>query len=435
MSSGPALGAPVGGGPQWVNFVNGRLLRGEDLAREQSSGASARSLLAQAIGYGIASGLTITDATASKPDPNASTAGADATAPPLPKIAVSAGVAINRLGQMLQLTDDQQLPLTSSSPPPKTTAATAAFARCESDAPAPPTAVLTGSGVYVVVMGPASTPSGSAQLSGQTNADPGIVVDYVVENVDFRLATATSAQLGGALSDATRARNAVAYMFLGSTDPQRTAFDDDPSGSAPAAYGLLDTMIAGGTISAAEVPLAVISWDAQDGFQFIDAWSVRRRLVRPGVDGAFGPVTGARAPAEGEAAFLQFQDQISGPGGEAALAAPARKAFGFLPSAGVVPLSSVTSATGFFSQMTTSGPFFMNAARVEELLRASYTYPPIDTASGEMVWLYEICENARRPTTASQPVVLFTSGHLQYRANAQFDLAYFDYANFAVNAI
>ena len=421
-SSAVALGTPVAAGLRWVNFVNGRLLTGDDLAGEQDSADSARLLLGTSIGAGVVQGLTVTED--SGPGNSAS-----ATTAPAPAVTVTAGLAVNSLGQPLPLDADIQLSLAEQDQDATTSAATpTAFEECN---PPPPTAVITGGGVYVLLIGPARTSLGSAQLSGETTVDAGLTVGYLVDQVQFRLAAVTGLS-SDVVSNPTTAQNLVAYQFLGTAASTRRAFDADPLSGSPVPYGLLDGMLSAGTIAASEVPLAVIWWTSTAGFQFVDMWSVRRRIVRPSNESGWAPVVEDRALAEGEAMFLQFQDQIGGANGATALGQAAGQTFAYMPPAGVVPLSAFPA---FFDGLTTRGPLFMNAARVDQLLRDSYAFPPIDTTSGEMIWLYQICDNALPPPVSSQPVLLFTSGHIQYRANAQFDLSYFDYADYAINAI
>jgi hypothetical protein len=63
----------------------------------------------------------------------------------------------------------------------------------------------------------------------------------------------------------------------------------------------------------------------------------------------------------------------------------------------------------------------------------SFLYPPVDLSSQEMVWLYWVRENmepAAGQASSAQPYLIFTNGHIAYQGNAQFDLNYWDYANF-----
>ena len=90
-----------------VNFFNGRLLTGEDLRAEQQASRAARMLLGRAIGPGVAEGLL-----AEAQDNSGQLT-----------IHISAGVAINRLGQALTLAGEKTIALVE---PPDTSASGAA---------------------------------------------------------------------------------------------------------------------------------------------------------------------------------------------------------------------------------------------------------------------------------------------------------------------
>jgi hypothetical protein len=78
-------------------------------------------------------------------------------------------------------------------------------------------------------------------------------------------------------------------------------------------------------------------------------------------------------------------------------------------------------------------PVFLEGARIEHLLGAALAYPPVDPASGEAVRLHLVRENqAPSPGAVSpQPYLLFTSGHVPYEADGRFDLALWNFANYA----
>jgi hypothetical protein len=64
-------------------------------------------------------------------------------------------------------------------------------------------------------------------------------------------------------------------------------------------------------LTACDLPLAVFYWTG-NRLNFVDMWSVRRRLVRPdGLVDAWKGVLSERRVADGQARFLQFQDQLS----------------------------------------------------------------------------------------------------------------------------
>jgi hypothetical protein len=66
-------------------------------------------------------------------------------------------------------------------------------------------------------------------------------------------------------------------------------------------------------------------------------------------------------------------------------------------------------------------------------MHSSFFYPPIDLTNPEMVWLYWVRENLEpgvQPSPTTQPYLIFTNGHVPFQALAQFDLNYWNYANF-----
>ena len=86
--------------------------------------------------------------------------------------------------------------------------------------------------------------------------------------------------------------------------------------------------------------------------------------------------------------------------------------------------------------MTFRRPAFINAARLESLVRDSLHFPAIDTQSGELVWLYRVRENRTaieitKPTPAPRSYIVFASGHIPYLADAQFNLGRWNYSNYA----
>jgi hypothetical protein len=137
---------------------------------------------------------------------------------------------------------------------------------------------------------------------------------------------------------------------------------------------------------------------------------------------------------------LQFQDQLDDiratEGAVATLRAVDR--FDLLPPVGLLPLE-ISASTGFdqatfFASLTVCKPVFVEGAVVESVVGEACAEPPIALASGEAIRLYLERENEQPPSrgrTPARPYVLFVSGRCTYRADAQFDLSYWDYSNFA----
>ena len=127
-----------------VNFFNGRLLTGGDLGREQAARREADARLALAVGDGVAFGLEVTDGGLS-PDGG------------LPTVRVAAGLAINRLGQTLRLTQAVQVALARGSA--AATSNDGLFGDC---APVLGGTYVAGAGVYILTLAAAEARAGSA---------------------------------------------------------------------------------------------------------------------------------------------------------------------------------------------------------------------------------------------------------------------------------
>lgn len=409
------------GGIRSVNFFNGRLLSGRDLSREQAARREADARLGLAVGDGVAFGLEVDrDTELSRPD--------------FPVLRVTAGLAVNRKGQTLRLTADTRVAVTRRFD--------AAGAECVFGDCAPITAgrYISGAGVYLLTVAPAETAEGRAPTNGLDPTNVRCNTDATVEGLRFRLHTVRQQDYASLGLGQPWFRNALAYRCFG--DDLRPQWLAGLLAAEPRGDGLLDGLRSI-SLTDHDVPLALLYVTGAANVEFIDGWAVRRPLSR--VSGsAWESLVDGRRPAVGQAMFLQFQRQVmesAPPNGDLGAVA-ARTHFRFLPPAGVIPVPEETDATDanatrFFTGMTYRGPAFINAARLEGLLRESLGYPPIDTQSGEVVWLYRVRENRMAidfAGTGPRPGgwLVFASGHLPYRADAQFDLGYYDYANFAL---
>jgi len=404
-----------------VNFFNGRLLTGDDLSREQATQEARRRRLGRAAGEGIAFGFEV------EQQPALST-------PSRPVVTVAAGVAMSRSGIALQLDTDIDVALyRDATAAPSGAEAGNLFADCQPGATGTYTA---GAGVYLLTVGPDEEPEGRAPVNGLGNEDALCNVALEAEALSFRLIR-LSIPLAQ-LAEKELLRNRVAYACFG-TDALAGVVAD-PFGTAVTGHGLLDTLRTQ-TLTDDEVPLAVIGWSIDDGIQFVDLWSVRRRLTRPAASGDWASLVSDRRRAEGEAMFLQFQaqleDLVAGPSPQSAVVADD---FERLPPVGVLPIAGGSrpglDAPTFFAGSTTRGPAFVEGARLDALVRGALSFAPITLADGELIWLYEVHENRDpRAWTASVggPYIVFASGYVPYAADAQFDLAHWDYANFALD--
>ena len=148
------------------------------------------------------------------------------------------------------------------------------------------------------------------------------------------------------LADVPRLRNRVAYRCFGPPDPHLLDFPRIPFEASATHYGLLDDL-RGTALTDCDVPLALIYWTAQQGIEFIDLWSVRRRVSRS-PDNRSLATGGWRCRVASMKAFLQFQAHLSSLEMAMILSTvTAISQFAYLPAVGVVPLAAAgASACG-----------------------------------------------------------------------------------------
>jgi hypothetical protein len=397
-----------------VNFFNGRLLTGEDLSREQATNEARRRRLGRATGEGVAFGFEVEE------QPALSTVSK-------PVVTVSAGLAVTRSGIVLQLDNEVDVALyrVASSAPAGAEAGNL-FADCQPGATGTYTA---GAGVYLLTVRPASEQGeGRVQTNGLGNEGAVCNVALEAEALAFRLI-----RLSIPLSELTEKpllRNRVAYRCF--ADATLADVVANPLGPPVTKYGLLDTLRTQ-TLSDDEVPLAAIGWSIDDGIQFVDLWSVRRRLTRRSAEGGFVAFVSDRRRAEREARFLQFQQQIAELADEAdfdVMAATER--FEKLPPVGLLALGG-GSYLEFFADQTVRNPVFVEGGRLYELIQSSFAYPPIELGSGVFTWLYVVRENTLpAPAGTRRQFMVFSSGLMPYEGNAQFDLSRWEYSNYSL---
>lgn len=411
------LDEPVtAGGNSFVHFFNGRLLTGDDLAREQAANDRARRRLGLAAGSGVVAGLEV-----------APTVGAQ---PAAPSVTVEAGLAVNALGQALELTTRTDVSLVQQPAAPGA-APQVLFRDCT---PPQPVTYTTGAGVYLLSIRPADAAQGRAPTSGLGNADAGCNIAYSVDTVQFSLLRLSLPV--DAVASPVQLRNRVAHLMLGTDDPARAAFAANPWGSAPQAWGLLDDLRAS-CLGGDEVPLALLRWTGGDGLVFVDRWAARRRLTRLDETSRWSLLVPDRIAADGEASFLQFQDQVdelrsSTPtAGSPPAALAAADAFAFLPPAGILPVTGPGSPLGFdsnafFGAQASRDLAFLDAAQLRALVRESFLHDAIPVDGVEKVQLYAVWENANAVAAGAvtQLVVVFAKQTLRYRGLARYGASF-----------
>jgi hypothetical protein len=404
------------GGNSFVHFFNGRLLTGEDLSREQSANERARRRLGLAIGTGVAAGLEVTPTVGAQPG--------------APSVTVEAGLAVNQLGQALEVPSRTDVSLVEQ---PAAVGATpqVVFKDCT---PPQPVTYTTGAGVYLLSIRPAEAPDGRAPISGLGNGGAGCNTAYSVDAVQFGLLR-LSLPVAAVASDA-QLRNRVAHLLLGSDDPVRAAFAADPAGIVPLTYGLLDDLRTS-CLGPDEVPLALLRWTGSDGLVFVDRWAVRRRITSLDEAPRWPLLAADRVASDGEASFLQFQDQVDElRDTSAGVASPpsalaAADAFAFLPPVGILPLADVGSPRGFdrdtfFGAQASRDVAFLDGAHLASLVRESFTHDPVVVGSDEKVQLYSVWENANAVAAGavSQLVVVYAKQTLRLRGSARYGASF-----------
>jgi hypothetical protein len=397
-------------------FFNGRLVTGEVMTDEQRAQRVAHEIIAHGLGDGVAYGLEVTAST-------------NLNSVDTPAVTVKTGAAINRKGDLLYLATDTDVQLVR--PAHASKPAKKIFEACT---PPQQGAYVADAGVYLLTIAPTTIGNGLAPVNG-LGAENSCNVKYRVDAVQFRLNELTVDP--SLLTDAAQMRNRIAYACFGFNGSD--AYSRDPFAEDTTPISALDALRGTTTISDCDVPLAVMYWSATTGISFIDMWAVRRRLTRTRPASVFEPFTDT-GRALSEAMVLQFQDHLSTLRkslGQASVL-EATNHFRFLPPVGLVPVATTkfkgTAANTFFRGITTRRAAHVEGARLGWILRQGLEFLPIDTTSGEMLWLYLVRENRRAIDTdgkaAPQPAIVFASGHIPYRGDPHFDVAKWDYSNY-----
>ena len=440
MASNDVLGLqqPLkAGGIRSVNFFNGRLLTGKDLSREQAARREGDARLGLAIGDGVAFGLEAAR------DPAGSAAE--------PVLRVTAGCALNRLGQTLRLTADMSVALARRFD--------VASSECSFDdcTPLAGGTYIAGAGVYLLTIAPAQLSEGRAPTNGLDPASVRCNTDATVEAVQFRLLPVTPLRFADLDATSSRFRNRLAYRCFGVEE--RDARVLDPFGIEPPRYGLVDELRDVG-LSDADVPLALVFWTAT-GIRFVDTWAVRRVIVapdalggvpfqrdplKPGELSSFSFIARRRRLAEAHAMCAQFEahlaDLLAASVNPSAVVATDH--FRYLPPFGVVPIQRPPlrgfSDEGFFSGIVRRPPAgwsqptqFIDARLLGALRELALGHAPTDLTQQEFVWVYRPWQNTRALNEGKsvQPMVAFASGLMPDLALPRADMARFDYSNYA----
>ena len=445
-------------GIQDTHFFNGRLLTAGDLETMQEASRKRDVQLGQAAGAGVVSGLEVklvADGSDGKP----------------PVLAVSCGLAFNRLGQAVALPVDTEVSLAKEKP--VSAQDQSLFEACQ-----PPVTggkPLPGKGAYLFVVRPALGLSGLAPRRGfgQAAKVEGCDRALLQDGVQFRLvpfdinkldklSSDTRTKLTTLLTDVGKSgsaglaaqnklRNWLAHACFGTEELSAWPVDPFPGekddflgpaqGSSYLAYGLLDQLERQALSDDCDIPLALVCWTT-GGVKWVDMWSVRRRLTSAPNARRFPLLTSDRRAAETEAMMQQFQEQLQDMLREFGLnlvAGHASDHFKYLPPAGFLPISGDVLHKGFnydafFAGMAVRNPIFIEGAQLRSLFQEAVYYPPLDTSGSVVVWLYVVRENAQALLSSPQRpqgYMVFASGHMPYRGEARYDVHHWDFGNFS----
>jgi len=408
-----------------TNYFNGRLLSAEDLGTDQEATRQRQRQLGRAVGTGVVEGLDVRIA-----------AGAAPAVGIAPVLSVSAGLALNRLGQALDLPEPATVPLVRAKE--EAAAEAGLFAPCEG---ACGTDLLAGAGVYLLVIAPASGFEGRAPASGLMGAPPGAGrcgSRYAVEGVRFRLVELNL--LGNtAIHDATRQsirdlltgsdvttlsklRNRLAHLCLGTRGLAQVSSDPFavPDGApAPGGLAVLERLCRPGTLTGCDVPLALLYWTA-DGIQFLDRWAVRRPLSGLPAAGRWTLLFDDTRLQAALLATLQFieqtEDIVERMAANPGLANRGLDDFFVhLPPSGVVPVVGGSSQTGFvldtfFGKRASGSPTELSTGDLVGLLRQALVQSPADVDQTDVLQLYRDAAHiaAVKAGETKQAYVVFT---------------------------
>ena len=333
------------------HYFNGRLLSREDLDAEHAVGHARDQRLGRALGSGIAHGLLVTEQSRNQPV----------------MVSVSAGLAVTDCGDVLELTEDLTLRL-EKPPTPARPTTRADFDDCRTPSGAAP----DQAGAYVLTLSAETVTEGRAPVAGLGNRVSPCNAGQRAEGLKFRLVPLSASSV----TAGPRARNQLAWQCLGLLDTSVISHRQQPFVLPVPAYGF--PMRAGGQLTPGEVPLALVYWSAPGVFEFLDVWSVRRRIARPDSVEEWALFGGDRRLAVAEASFWQFQDQIEGliPGANLATVG-AGSWFDVLPAGGFLPVGPQRfDAATFFAEFQVR-EVESDAALLRLLLTGSWHLDPL----------------------------------------------------------
>ena len=348
------VGSNFTGAAQFPNYVNGRLLAAEDLATGQATLVQRDTWIGQGVGTGVVSGLWVT---------------ASATS-----LTVAAGLGITPSGEPVNVPAPVTLALSITGPAASLTGAT--FATCTPTSGGAQAAVTTGP--YVLTALPACQLQGQAPMAVPPGSDTPVscTAQWEVEGVQFKvIPLPVGSTVDGVTVTVDNQRNLVAHWCLGTA--QLAALGVDPFNFATAYTGL--DGLSATDLTDCDLPLCVFYWD-NGTITFLDNWSVRRRTTRPDVSATTWSATVSdQRAAEGEARFLQFQDQVLDlvTAGVTSTTV-ATDVFGLLPPVGFLPVALNVAASDIEQLYGTTDATLSGAETPKLVIDDRFTYDPIE---------------------------------------------------------
>ncbi len=386
----------VNGSLRATNFFNGRLVTGADMTREQTSRREAVWRAGKAAGEGIVYGLEVEK---------------DKDAGVNPIVTVGKGLAVNRCGQALYLSDDTSVDLLQrfgTVDQPSTI-----FGDCQ---PLQVGTYAAGFGFYLLVLSPAETNEGSAPTSGLKNVLSTCNTNVILETAQFNLLPVDPFLKNDPLpGDKLKLRNHLAYRCFGAS--KSSDLFKNPLGFPLDSYGLLDEMRSS-SLADSDVPLAIINWTSK-GVEFVETWAVRRRVTRRDSDKNWTQLVKDRRRSEAEAMMMQFAEQIKNleAAGTNLSTVAATQYFRYLPPAGLLPV--VNGAQPGFNPVTFFGSKGSSIATIDGdllpvLLELALSHEPIDLNGSKTVQLYYVKENFGAAGAQIRKSLVFARHSLPY---------------------
>ena len=316
------VGSDFTDGALLPNYVNGRLLVAEDLATGQASLRTRDTRAGEAAGAGIVRGLCVTASGST--------------------LTVADGLGMSRAGEPVVVPQPTALQLSFTTI--GTTSDRSSFSCCVADTPEGTGSTL-GQGMLLLTARAACKLDGASPMAPSPSSEisPCCAAQWLVSGVEFR---AITLPVGTSVDDIPltvgNRRNLVAHWLYGTE--RLVHLGEDPFSFAPAYTGL--DLLDPADLTAYDVPLAVFRWDGTT-IADLDNWSARRRVTEPDpVTASWSMTTADHRASDGEARFLQFQDQAEELVSRGvALSTHAGDVFGLLPPVGFLPVDNAHLVT------------------------------------------------------------------------------------------